>query len=167
MELIDIVRGLALFGILAANMRAFAGPAAVYSDPSILWNAMPDRIVQAFIDTFVQGKFVTIFAFLFGVGFAVQLERAEKKGVQLGRVYVRRLGILVAFGMVHGLMIWFGDILLPYALIGFLLLFFRHRRDTTLVSWAIVGQLVPLVMLTLAFVASHVSSAPMKGPNAP
>lgn len=166
-ELIDIVRGLALFGILAANMRGFAGPARAYFDPSIYWGAMPDRIAQAFIDTFIQGKFVTIFAFLFGVGFAVQLERGEAKGVKIGRVYARRLGILAAFGIVHGLMIWFGDILLPYALIGFLLLLFRRRRDSTLIAWVVVGQVVPIVLLSLALLASRVSTEPLEGPKTP
>ncbi len=166
-ELIDIVRGLALFGILAANMRGFAGPAGAYFDPSIYWGGMPDRIAQAVIDTFIQGKFVTIFACLFGVGFAVQLERGAAKGVKIGRVYARRLGILAAFGIVHGLLIWFGDILLPYALIGFLLLLFRRRRDSTLVAWAVVGQLVPIVLLSLALLASRVSTEPIKGPKAP
>ena len=72
-DTIDILRGLALFGILAANMRGFAGPAALYFTPERFWPAFHDRLAQAFIDTFVQGKFLTIFAFLFGVGFAVQL----------------------------------------------------------------------------------------------
>ncbi|MCM2317160.1 MAG: DUF418 domain-containing protein [Thermoanaerobaculia bacterium] len=166
-ELIDIVRGLALFGILAANMRGFAGPASAYVDPSIFWGAMPDRIAQAVIDTFIQGKFVTIFACLFGVGFAVQLERGEARGVKIGRVYARRLGILAAFGIVHGLLIWFGDILLPYALIGFLLLLFRRRRDSTLIAWAVVGQMVPIVLLCLALLASRASTEPLKGPKTP
>ncbi|MGK2858092.1 MAG: DUF418 domain-containing protein [Thermoanaerobaculia bacterium] len=166
-ELIDIVRGLALFGILAANMRGFAGPAGAYFDPAILWGSMPDRIAQAFIDTFIQGKFITIFAFLFGVGFAVQLERGEAKGLKIGRVYARRLGILAAFGVVHGLMIWFGDILLSYALVGFLLLLFRRRRDSTLVAWVVIGQVVPVVLLTLALIASRVSTEPIQGPRTP
>jgi uncharacterized protein len=166
-EVIDIVRGLALFGIIAANMRGFAGPARAYFEPWIFWPSMPDRIAQAFIDTFIQGKFVTIFSFLFGVGFAVQLERGEAKGVKIGRVYARRLGILVVFGVVHGTLIWFGDILLPYALIGFLLLLLRRRRDTTLIAWAIVGQLLPMLLLTGAWLYGQVSPEPLKGPPSP
>ncbi|MFA6955926.1 MAG: DUF418 domain-containing protein [Thermoanaerobaculia bacterium] len=164
-DLIDIVRGLALFGIIAANMRGFAGPTPAYFEPSSFWPSMPDRIAQAIIDTFIQGKFVTIFSFLFGVGFAVQLDRGEARGVKIGGVYARRLAILVVFGLVHGTMIWFGDILLPYALIGFLLLLFRRRRDSTLISWAIVGQLVPLVLLSLAWVYGQVSAEPLRGPH--
>lgn len=166
-DLIDIVRGLALFGILAANMRGFAGPAKAYFDPSIYWPSAADRIAQAFVDIFIQGKFVTIFSFLFGVGFAVQLERGEARGVKIGRVYARRLAILAVFGIVHGMMIWFGDILLPYALIGFILLLFRRRRETTLISWAIVGQLVPFVLLGLAWAYGQISTEALRGPRSP
>jgi uncharacterized protein len=145
-ETIDIIRGLALFGILAANIRAFAGPAVTYFLPHLYWPALHDRIAQAFIDTFVQGKFITIFAFLFGVGFAVQLERAKSRGGMFGWTYARRLAILLLFGLVHGLLIWFGDILLVYALGGFLLLLFRERRDKTIAIWAVVALLwMPLL----------------------
>src|SRR5215210_7814132 len=117
-ESIDILRGLALFGILAANIRGFAAPAAVYFAPHLFFHAFPDKLAQAFIDAFVQGKFITIFAFLFGVGFAVQLERADARGARFTWTYVRRMLILFCFGLVHGLLIWFGDILLVYALTG-------------------------------------------------
>src|SRR6185436_12565652 len=75
-EIIDVVRGMALFGILAANIRGFAGPASTYFMPQLFWPALHDRIAQALIDTFIQGKFITIFATLFGVGFGVQVERS-------------------------------------------------------------------------------------------
>jgi len=118
-DTIDILRGLALFGILAANMRGFAGPAGTYFMPERFWPALHDRLAQALIDTFVQGKFLAIFAFLFGVGFAVQFERAE--GRRFGWTYARRALLLIAFGLVHGLLIWFGDILLMYGLTGLFL----------------------------------------------
>jgi uncharacterized protein len=146
-EIIDIVRGLALFGILAANIRGFAAPAVVYFQPDLYWTGLGDRLAQAFIDTFIQGKFITIFAFLFGVGFAVQLSRAEARGVRLGWTYARRLLLLIGFGLIHGLLIWFGDILLVYGVIGFTLLFFRKRRNGTLVTWAVLGMLVPLLIV--------------------
>ena len=154
-DTIDILRGLALFGILAANIRGFAGPPITYFMPHLFWTAMHDRIAQAFIDTFIQGKFITIFAFLFGVGFAVQFERASARGAKFGWTYSRRLFVLLLFGLAHGLLIWFGDILLIYALDGFLLLLFRKRRDKTIVIWAVILlSIMPLVM-TAGFVASR------------
>ena len=157
-ETIDILRGLALFGILAANIRGFAGPPITYLAPHLYWTALHDRIAQAFVDTFIQGKFITIFAFLFGVGFAVQFDRASARGAKFGWTYSRRLFVLLLFGLVHGLLIWFGDILLMYALDGFLLLLFRKRGNKTLAIWAVILlSILPLVM-TSAFIASQLGA---------
>lgn len=167
-EIIDIVRGIALFGILAANIRGFAGPAATYFVPHLFWPALHDRIAQAFIDTFVQGKFITIFAVLFGVGFGIQAERALARSGRFNWTWARRCLVLLMFGLVHGLLIWFGDILLVYALVGLMLLVFRKRQDKTLVIWAIVLYCVPLLLMTSLFVASQFGVAPpdMKPPTA-
>lgn len=154
-DTIDILRGMALFGILAANMRGFAGPALVYMAPHLFWTAFHDRLAQAFVETFIQGKFITIFAFLFGVGFAVQLERAEARGGKFGWTYARRLFVLALFGLIHGLLIWFGDILLMYALAGFILMLFRKRKDTTLKVWAAIGLLLIPLIMTAVFAASQ------------
>jgi uncharacterized protein len=166
-DTIDILRGLALFGILAANIRGFAGPALTYFTPHLFWPALHDRLAQAFVDTFIQGKFITIFAFLFGVGFAVQFERAEVRGARFARTYARRLGVLLLFGLVHGLLIWFGDILLVYALDGFLLLLFRKRTDKTLKIWAAISLLLLPLLMTGMFIASQVGAKmpPMPGPK--
>ncbi len=80
-EILDVLRGLALFGIITANMRAFNSPQAAYFDHSLMWQGVGDRIAQGFIDLFVTGKFVTLFSLLFGIGFAVQMERADARGV--------------------------------------------------------------------------------------
>jgi uncharacterized protein len=164
--IIDVIRGLALFGILAANFRGFAAPAAVYFDPALYWPALHDRIAQGFVDTFIQGKFITIFAFLFGLGFAAQLERAEARGIRFGRLFSRRMAILVAFGFVHGLLIWFGDILLAYALIGLLLLFFRRRKEKTLLVWAAVFYLIPLVIVG-GIIGASAAGAPIPEQHPP
>lgn len=164
-ELIDIVRGVALFGILAANIRGFAGPALAYFQPLLVWPSMPDRIAQAFIDVFVQGKFITIFSFLFGLGFAVQLTRADEKGARFGGFFARRLAILALMGLAHGLYVWFGDILLGYALIGFLLFFFKRRKDKTLVGWAVVLYFVPMMLMGMGVLAIELTGKQVKGPD--
>jgi uncharacterized protein len=156
-DVIDIIRGIALFGILAANMRAFGAPAAIYGEPWKLWPALPDRIAQACVDTFVQGKFITIFAFLFGAGFAIQLDRAEARGARFVRFYARRLAVLAAIGLIHGLLIWYGDILLPYALTGYLMILLRKKKDSTLLTWGIVGQLVPAVLMAIIWSVREIS----------
>ncbi len=145
---IDILRGMALFGILAANMRAFFAPMDVYDDINVLFHGRADVVVQTFIDAFIQGKFITIFSFLFGMGFAIQAGRAEERGARFLGFYPRRLIALALFGLFHGILIWSGDILLTYALAGAILLLFRKRKQKTLLWWA--GSLfsLPIVIFT-------------------
>jgi uncharacterized protein len=145
-DVIDVLRGFALFGILAANMRGFNSPAQTYMTPSAMWNAPLDRVAQALIDTFIGGKFITLFAVLFGIGFAIQMGRAEAHGARFLSFYPRRLLLLLLLGLAHGILLWWGDILALYALLGFLLLLFRKRRQRTVLIWAISLQSLALVM---------------------
>jgi uncharacterized protein len=160
-EVIDVLRGLALFGILAANMRGFSVPPAAYLETVSLWVAPRDRAVQFLLDVFIQGKFITIFAFLFGVGFAAQLERAEMRGARFATLYSRRLGWLCLFGLVHGIFVWYGDILLVYGLAAFALLLFRRRADSTLLSWALILYLLPMLLLGMAAGIAALSGEPL------
>src|SRR5712692_7947071 len=145
---IDVLRGMALFGILAANMRAFFAPIDAYEHIGVLFHSRADVLAQAFINAFIQGKFITIFSFLFGMGFAIQMSRAEERGVRFLGFYPRRLLALALFGLIHGILIWAGDILLTYAVSGAILLLFRKRQQKTLLWWA--GSLfsVPIVVST-------------------
>src|SRR5215469_18519106 len=149
---IDILRGMALFGILAANMRAFFAPLDIYDNIRPLFHSRPDLIAQGFVDIFIQGKFITLFSFMFGLGFAIQLTRAEARGVRFMGFYPRRLVALAVFGLIHGIFIWAGDILLTYAFSGALLLLFRKRQQKTLLWWA--GSLfsVPIVVSSIFLV---------------
>jgi uncharacterized protein len=152
---IDVLRGMALFGILAANMRAFFAPIDAYGNIQVLFHSRADVLAQAFIDAFIQGKFITIFSFLFGMGFAIQMSRADAKGVRFLSFYPRRLLALALFGVIHGILIWGGDILLTYAVSGAILLLFRNRQQKTLLWWA--GSLIALpivvssVLVTIYF----------------
>lgn len=144
-DLIDVLRGLALFGIIAANMRGFAGPLYTYFRPEIMWNTRLDFWVQAFVDTFIQGKFIVIFSFLFGVGFALQFSRAEERHARFVEVYRRRLLALILIGGLHQLLFWWGDVLVTYALGGFLMIWFRKRKNKTILIWVLSLMLVPFV----------------------
>src|SRR5208282_2712423 len=143
---IDVLRGMALFGILAANMRAFFAPLDTYDNIGVLFHGHADVAAQFFIDTLIQGKFITIFSFLFGLGFAMQMSRAEARGVRFMGFYPRRLLALAFFGVIHGLVIWGGDILLTYALSGAILLLFRKRQQKTLLWWAAGLFSLPIVI---------------------
>lgn len=146
---IDILRGMALFGILAANMRAFFAPLDIYGNIAVLFHGRADVIAQGFVNAFFQGKFITLFSFMFGLGFAIQMSRAEARGVRFMGFYPRRLVALAIFGLIHGIFIWAGDILLTYAFSGALLLFFRKRKQKTLLWWAGSLFAVPIVVQTV------------------
>jgi uncharacterized protein len=133
---IDVLRGMALFGILAANMRAFFAPLDCYEHIGVLFHGRADVVAQWFIEALIQRKFITIFSFLFGMGFAIQMTRAEARGVRFLSFYPRRLLALALFALVHGMLIWAGDVLLTYACSGAILLLFRNRRQKTLLWWA-------------------------------
>jgi len=153
---IDVLRGMALFGILAANMRAFFAPLDCYDYIGVLYHGRADVLAQFFIDALIQGKFISIFSFLFGLGFAIQMSRAEARGVRFLGFYPRRLLALALFGLIHGVFIWAGDILLTYAFSGAILLLFRNRQQKTLLWWA--GGLFSLpILLGTVFLALYFS----------
>ena len=139
-SVIDCLRGAALFGILTANMRGFNAPLAAYSDASLMWTWLPDRLAQAAVDWLVSGKFITIFATLFGIGFAIQMDRAtaRQQGVTF---YARRMAVLLLMGLVHSFALWWGDILVTYAICGGMLLLFRDMNQRAVLRWASSGDL--------------------------
>jgi uncharacterized protein len=145
-QFIDVLRGMALFGILAANMRAFVAPLDTYDNIHVLFHSRADVAAQFLIDFLFQGKFISIFSFLFGMGFAIQLSRAEARGVKFLSFYPRRLLALAIFGIIHGILIWAGDILLTYAITGAILLLFRNKQQKTLLWWAGGLFSIPIVV---------------------
>ena len=152
---IDVLRGFALCGILLLNVTAFAAPGQVWG----IGGDLPtiDRLVYALLLLLVDAKFFTLFSFLFGLGFSVQMVRAQERGAPFTRLFLRRLAALAVFGVAHIVLLWEGDILLLYACVGVLLLPFRDASPTTLLRW-IVGLLVSvLVVVTLLLGASIVA----------
>jgi uncharacterized protein len=163
---IDCLRGAALLGIIIANMRGFNAPLTAYFQPHLMWTWMPDRIMQAGVDWLVSGKFITIFAALFGVGFAIQMDRAAARqpGVSF---YTRRMVVLLAIGLVHSFALWWGDILTAYAACGFLLLLFRHRTQQTILVWAHVMYWFLVVLFAGVYIGTLFGmELPDDGPGA-
>lgn len=140
---LDVIRGVALLGILLVNMPE-------YTHMPHLFTGL-DAYVRLFFDLFVQTKFYTIFSFLFGVGFWVFMNRAEKRGERVNRLFSRRLLVLFLFGAIH-LLFFRGDILHTYAVIGlFLLGFFRKKEETVLRMslGLLLFSMIPIALLAV------------------
>ena len=145
LQVVDVLRGFAIFGILLFNMRSFAGQAMFVN----AWEEPLDRAIVALIDFFVQAKFYSLFSFLFGWGMAIQMQRAEKKGTRFFPVYLRRLLILLVFGTLHGVFLWTGDILRMYAVIGILMLVIFHKASPKTLLFAAGLLLLSAMLMSL------------------
>lgn len=130
---IDIIRGFALLGIFLVNMPSFHSPVFMETFPDYTG---VDFGLDLLFQMFVQTKFYTMFSFLFGLGFYIFMSRAEQKELRINILFTRRLFVLLLFGVLHLIFLWFGDILHTYALTGFLLLLFYKRKPKTLLIWA-------------------------------
>lgn len=150
-EVLDAIRGFALLGILIVNMAWYSSP-ALYAEilGKTIWTGFWDTMTSSFINLFVQGKFYSMFSFLFGLGFAIFFERAKERTAKPKRLFYRRLFILLLIGLIHAFFIWYGDILVTYAIVGFLLPLFFYRKPKILIKWAI--SLFGIFILFLAFV---------------
>jgi uncharacterized protein len=136
---LDILRGFALFGVLLAYALWSLGnpPEDTYS--------RVDRVLNQVLTVLVDTKAYTIFAVLFGLGFSIQLTRASSRGISIVPLYCRRLLALLMIGLAHALLLRNGDILVPYAVMGFFLLLLRNASNKVLVTVAIIALIYPNV----------------------
>ncbi len=137
---LDIMRGIVLFGILLMNINGM-GLARAYGDPTVSGGSTGwDLYTWITTNMFFEGTMRALFSLLFGVGMFILLDRLEKKGAGLksADIYFRRLLWLLFFGLVHGyLLLWTGEILYQYALMGFLVYSFRHMAPKKLIFIAL------------------------------
>jgi uncharacterized protein len=163
---LDVLRGFALWGILFVNVTASSQPGDWFG---VRWGEIGtlDYVVEVLKLFFTQGKFYTLFAFLFGLGFAMQLGRAEDRGQPFAWRFLWRMVLLWGIGLAHALYLWDGDILNTYAVGGILLLAFygikrlldrlvrrftKGRREKLHRRWVLVAGAVllfgPLLLFT-------------------
>ena len=144
---LDVLRGVAMLGILFVNIQLFSLPFAVGFGMVGMGDApLADELSWAFVKIFFEYKFISLFSLLFGAGMVVQMTRAEAKGRPFVGLYLRRLAVLAAFGLVHALLLWYGDILFWYALIGIFLLLVRKVPGRTMLIVAAAFILVSAVL---------------------
>jgi uncharacterized protein len=139
---LDVVRGFALLGILIMNMPGFANSFFVEADGSHLWSVPLDRAAEVIREMLFSGKFNSMFSLLFGIGFTIQFKRMQEMAPgHATQLYLRRLLVLLAFGLLHAMVFWPGDVLHVYALLGLLLLLvLRHASDRAI--FIMIGALL-------------------------
>ncbi|MFZ4543597.1 MAG: DUF418 domain-containing protein [Saprospiraceae bacterium] len=145
----DVLRGFAIFGILIANLTAGGlgwGPNRVETGPFI--TSELDHQLSFVYSMFIDGKFYSIFSMLFGWGIALQLQRGTNRGIDATPTVRRRLGFMLLLGSFH-ILIWNGDIVLFYAMLGFLLLPFRKFSNKTLLITGACLILSPIILYAL------------------
>lgn len=166
-EVLDVLRGFALGGILLANILWLSGYLLAPATVRAALHAHPlDQCFLFFTRLLVHGKSYSIFSFLFGLGVAVQMLRAEERQ-EAGFIarYGRRLFVLFLIGWAHAYFLWWGDILRFYALIGAFLLLFRRASDRTLLTVALLSLLAPVLLAALRDAGWMEMSAAMSRPT--
>lgn len=146
--LLDILRGFAILGIFIMNLWAFTFYFA-YTEAEKFAVALAryDAVTTFFQHALLEGKFYSLFSMLFGIGFAIYLSKAKENNAILS-LFKRRLLILLFIGIIH-LLLWVGDIVAFYALLGFLLIPFRKFSNKKLLIIAATCILLPIPLYAL------------------
>jgi uncharacterized protein len=144
---LDVLRGIAVGGILLANVIVFFGMTFLsHEQLAALATSTADHAAQWFEHVFIDQKFYSIFSLLFGIGFGIQLTRGGDAALPR---FKRRLRILLAIGAIHAFFIWAGDILMLYALLGFTLPWFARKSDRQLIKWSLILLATPTALYAL------------------
>jgi len=136
---IDTLRGVAVLGILVMNIPWFALPSSSFFNPLTAggFEGM-DYLAWLISHLFFDWKMITIFSLLFGAGVVVFTQRAEERQGKSAALYYRRMGWMILFGLIHGYLIWAGDILYTYGMCGLWVYLFRRRAPWLLITIGVV-----------------------------
>jgi len=144
---LDLIRGIAVLGILLMNISSFSMIGQAYINPTIMGGLEgANKWVHQFNYIFANQKFMSIFSILFGAGIVLFSERVIAKGFSAAKYYYRRLFFLLIFGLIHAYLIWMGDILVAYSLCGAIAFLFRNTRPTIILIVAMLIFSVPPLM---------------------
>ena len=155
-DILDILRGLALLGVMLDNLFGFTGWGFLTQPQREALTTWPvDAILSLSELSFINGKFYSLFSLLFGIGFSIILIRNEQKGTNPLRVFYRRLFILSIIGTGHLLLLLEGDILFLYALIGMLLPLFRKCSNKAILTWVVVLIASPILFDVLSILFQY------------
>ena len=140
---IDILRGFAVLGILMMNIQSFSMPASAYMNPSSFENLTGiDLWVWATSHALADQKFMAIFTMLFGASIIMISRKARKEHLRSGDLQSRRFVWLLIIGLLHAYLLWYGDILVAYAICGFFMFIFRSKKHKSLVRLGVLFLLI-------------------------
>ncbi len=151
---LDALRGVAVLGILVINVRVFSMPELTLLNPTVYgdftgsnyWAWLAGHVLA-------ELKFITIFSALFGAGIVLFIEKKDRTGRSAMRLHYRRTVLLFLIGLAHAYLLWYGDILVPYGICGFVLAFTHDWKPTVLAGYGVVLLLVSPLLEVFAGLA--------------
>ncbi|WP_456695423.1 DUF418 domain-containing protein [Aeromicrobium sp. P5_D10] len=153
---VDALRGFALLGILAVNIWAFADPYYASTSTNPTYDSALDHGVRFLVELLFETKFYLLFSFLFGYSFTLQMAAAERAETAFIPRMVRRQGGLLAIGLAHGALLYYGEILSTYAILGLVLIACRNlrpQRAVKIAAWIVITAATLWTLLGIAQLA--------------
>ncbi|MFY4774282.1 DUF418 domain-containing protein [Metabacillus sp. RGM 3146] len=147
---LDILRGFALFGIVLVNIFDFSRP-LLYQKSMVESNDFTDRTIEIMVSIFAQASFYPLFSLLFGAGTWLFYERLRQRDQSFSKFYGKRLAALFLFGVIHAFFIWHGDILMTYAVTGFIFMPLIKMSRAFLLQCGICLLFIPNILLGLLY----------------
>jgi uncharacterized protein len=148
---LDVLRGIAILGILIMNIQGYSMIQAAYLNPAAYGDLTGiNKWVWILSHLFADQKFMTIFSIMYGAGIVLLTSRAAASKQSVAGVHYRRTFWLLIIGLIHAYLMWHGDILVPYALCAIPAFLFRKLKPKTLVIFGIILILVAS-LIYLAF----------------
>lgn len=152
----DVLRGCAVMGILWMNISAFALPQTAYFNPTAVGPlSIGDKLFWLISFLFFDGKMRALFSILFGASMLLLIDREEMEGRDGQRAQIIRAAWLFIFGLAHYLLLWAGDILMNYALIGLVAMLFVRKEPLALIKWAFFFFLAHFLICALFIFSIH------------
>jgi uncharacterized protein len=140
---LDVLRGVAVLGILVMNIQSFSMPGVAYINPTAYGDLQGANYWVWYLSHLLTDqKFMTIFSMLFGAGIILMTSRAEATGRGSAGVHYRRMAWLLLFGLLHAHLLWYGDILYFYAVCGFVVYLFRRLPPGWLLGFGLLSAAV-------------------------
>ena len=149
---LDLIRGVAILGILVMNITSFSQIGMAYLNPKL--GAGIEGIngwIHSFAFLFADMRFMSMFSILFGAGMMLFVQNIEQKELNPAKYHYKRMFLLLGFGLIHAHLIWMGDILVPYAICGCLVFLIRNWSSKALVAMASIFFMIPIVMNLLIY----------------